>query len=434
MNALLARFAIHGRTHDELHEAARGLSAEERDDATYSIYELWLIESDRWPGAIARLMCRVHDAVTADDQATLRQFRDRVDEILPEVDDTEQAISLMHVLEDVLDLPVWKHRHEVYAIWLGAQLYRVLRDNGWHFRFHLVDDRLEFAFRGVHLATLWRGEREPELYWWTELRSDHSDLPNSHRTKGIQPDYRVLRAPMSMSMSMSNRDILVLEAKQHLRSSNKEFREAVEDYAHACPLAGVLLANYGPCSTGLMAKVASEARTRSAAHGHVHPGQPKAVGYLREDIDRVVDAALKGNVASAFRLPYEITLTWGAYPADLDLHLFQEKRDYLSYSNPVQADAELSTDVTSGHGPEIATLHAASGVYIAAVHQFSDDSDLSGSKAIVEITWGPRFDRSLLRFEVPAGVGRWWHVASIDLETGAITALQVRNDHAPAWE
>jgi hypothetical protein len=427
LNSLLAAFSRYGRTHTELREASQGEGREDRDASGFTIYELWIIESDYWPRAIGSWICQVHDVVAGGNQARLARVHDRVDEILPTFDDADMVRSLASILEDVLDLPVWKKRHEVYAIWIGAQIHRALRDDGWRFRFHLIDDRLEFAFRGVHLATMLRSDQEPELFWWTELRTLHDDLPNDHRKEGIQPDYRVLRSPLSAA----SREVLVVEAKQHLRSSNKEFREALEDYTHACPDAGVLLANHGPCSPRIMGKVAAAPRLRSAAYGEVHPGKPANIATFRQDICRVVDCALAGNITKAFEISCEVQLTWGAMPVDLDLHIFRSGGGHVCYNAPRLDDVELSTDVTSGFGPEIATLRGAADHHVVAVHHYSSDGDLSTSDASIEISWGRRGQRLSQRFAVPQGDGVWWHVAAIDLATGSITPLQLRRPDAP---
>jgi hypothetical protein len=272
-----------------------------------------------------------------------------------------------------------------------------------------------------------RDEREPELFWWTEFRTLHDDLPNKHRKEGIQPDYRVLRSPLSAA----SREALVVEAKQHLRSNNKEFREALEDYAHACSDAGVLLANHGPCSPRLMDQVAEAARLRSAAYGEVHPGKPANVSAFRQGICRVVDGALAGNVAKALELACEVKLTWGAMPLDLDLHIFRSDGGHVRYDAPRLDDIELSADVTSGFGPEIATLRGAAGHHVVAVHHYSSGGDLSTSGASVEIIWGQWGQRNSQRFVVPQGDGIWWHVAAIDLARGSITPLQLRCSDQP---
>jgi len=385
------------------------------------------LESDFWPRAIGEWLLRVHAAVATKNQTQLDEIHREVDEILPETDRVEQTKLLVRILDDILDLPVWKHRHEVYAVWLGAQLHRALAQDGWQFRFHLTEGRLEFAFRGVHLATLLRADDDAELYWWTELRTHHANLPSNHRKAGIQPDFRILRAPISTS----GREVLVLEAKQHLRSNNKEFRDAVEDYTFACSEAGVILANYGPCSPILSSSISPSARARSAFHGNVHPGFPVAVKRLQEDIRHSVNAALHGSAANAFLKPCEVSLTWGERPADLDLYAFRDGREYLSFRGPKQVDAELSTDDTSGNGQEVAILRGDGGTFTIAVNQYSDDGDLSASNAVVKISWGRHDDPIDVRFEAGRGAGRWWHVARIDLSKGEITPLNIRTNHAP---
>jgi len=91
----------------------------------------------------------------------------------------------------------------------------------------------------------------------------------------------------------------------------------------------------------------------------------------------------------------------------------------------------LAGDVVSGHGPETVSIDAVSGVYTVAVHQYSDVGDFSGSAAVVEIAWGRRFERSRSSFKIPAGAGRWWYVAYLDIKTGEISIINDRKDHAP---
>lgn len=427
LNHLLAAFSRYGRNHDQLRKASSGPRGEVRDASGFTARELWMIESDFWPRAIGNWICWVREVATAGDQARLAKIREKVDEILPALDDAHELYSLTRILEDVLDLPVWKKRHEVYAVWIGAQIHRALKDEGWCFRFHLVDNRLEFAFRGVHLATMLRGEQEPELFWWTELRTFHDDLPNKRRKEGIQPDYRVLRSPLSAA----NKEVLVVEAKQQLRSNNKEFREALEDYAHACPNAGVLLVNNGPCSPKLMGKVAESARLRSTAYGEIHPGEPINVAEFRRAIVCGVNSAFEGHIKKALESPFQVQLKWGAMPSDLDLHIVRSDGAHVCFSAPSLDNVSLNSDVRSGFGPEIATLGDAVGHFVVSVHQYSSDGDLSTSEASIEITWRRRGESFSRRFEVPHGEGAWWHVAKIDLEKSSVVPISARSHNKP---
>ncbi len=179
-------------------------------------------------------------------------------------------------------------------------------------------------------------------------------------------------------------------------------QEAIEDYAHACPQAGVLLANHGPCGKTLMAHVAPEAspavRSRAAM---------SIPGTWTTSSSSATTSRAWSTARSPARWPGRSSsharsaLTWGALPADLDLHVYPQAGGHLFYHQPRGEGAELGPDVTSGYGPERATVHAANGVYAIAVHQFSESGDLSASGAVVEIAIGPHFDRSHHRFEVP---------------------------------
>ncbi|WP_438729251.1 YfaP family protein [Parasphingorhabdus sp. DH2-15] len=423
MNTLLGRFSVYGNNHQEL-QAAAGKHKEVQNETGFSVQDLWIIESDYWPEAVARWLCQVHAAIAESDEDRLLKICNRVDEVLPESGDFVE--SSVRTLEDILDLPIWKHRHEVYAVWLGAQMYHALRSAGWNFRFHLNNGRLEFAFRGVHLATLLRGENEPELFWWTELRTLHSDLPNNRRKNGIQPDYRIRRAPLSDR----DTDILVVEAKQHLRSNNKEFREAIEDYSYACPNAGVLLANYGPCSPNLLPAITEAARKKSAAYGGMNPSEPEIIDGFRNDLGQVVDRALEGEVSAVFERNLKITLTWGEEPADLDLHVFNHDGRHVYYADRDDKDVELGDDIQSGYGSETATL-TGEGCYTIAVHQYSEDGTFETSNAAVEIALGHLHMRSIERLTVPKGIGHWWHVATIDLSKYQIVPLTKRSSDPP---
>lgn len=430
LNAMLRQFSLHGRTHEELQAAAYAADDDKESASGFSLRQLWIIESDYWPRAIARWLCRVHDVLARGDENQVQRICARVDEILPNFDSGGDEIEiLVKSLEGVLDLPVWKHRHEVYAVWLGAQIHRALKAAGWHFRFHVKDDCLEFSFRGVHLATLVRREIEPELYWWTELRTQHSDLPSGARTEGIQPDYRVRRSPLSDK----NTDLLVVEAKQHLRSNNKEFREAIEDYTHACPNAGVLLANYGPCSDTLMAKIAESTRRRSSATGYLNPSNSEAVEDFHGEINRVIDCALDNKIEHAFSNVFEVTLAWGAEPHDLDLHIFSADGKHIYYGNRDEIGAKFGIDVKSGFGPEIVTIYGGAS-YVIAVHKYSDQGNFSDSSAVVQILSGRRRLHVKEQLAIPQGTGRWWHVAKLDWTRSSVVPLQVRSDDPPAFD
>ena len=264
------------------------------------------------------------------------------------------------------------------------------------------------------------------LFWWTELRTSNKKLPSGHRTSGIQPDYRIRRLPLSDV----DIDILVVEAKQHLKSATREFTNAVRDYAFACPRATVLLASYGPIVANAMDHVKSKFQDRAQFHAQVQPGQPANVSAFRTAIMEAVTAAVGLPKQRPFEGPVKVSLTWGSSPLDLDLHILQEGHAgaYVYYKQPNFAGVRLAADVKFRNGPETAEIEPSETTYVIAVHQYSDDGQLSASNAKIEIAFEGN-GSDLLTFEVPkAKSGRWWHVARVDMAAGSFTAINLLND------
>lgn len=130
-----------------------------------------------------------------------------------------------------------------------------------------------------------------------------------------------------------------------------------------------------------------------------------------------------------------ITLTWGASPTDLDLHLWTpaiaDSAYHVFFAAP-GSDTEapfalLDHDEVNGFGPErITVLQPSSGTYTVAVAHWCDglgDNTLSNSGAAVRVL---KPDGSTTTFEVPNVQDQpfwWWTVCTIDGTTGATTAV-----------
>lgn len=383
------------------------------------------LEIDRWSRAIVRMLVHAHARVSSSDEAAIAKMMDDLDRLLPTP--ATRAKALMRKLADVLDLPVWKHRHEVYAVWLGAQMHQALADR-WNFRFHLVDGALKFPFGGAHLATLFNNRDDEVLFWWTELGTPHDDLPSGKRTEGIQPDYRLQRAPLGALAA----DVAVVEAKQHRGYSTKEFQDALTDYAHACPSAGVLLANYGPVAASALGVMISQYRPRCATFARMHPLNTEAVQAFRKTLARTVDRVLDGlepdmdgratPPAPSAKTLTTISLTWGAEPDDLDLYVrrVDEPGPEVSYHYPCAEGLGLREDITEGFGPEIVDIVAPRGRYEVTVRRHPDGEPI-GAAAMVEVTF-PGADAPVT-LALPQGcAANHWRVGIVDV--GARTVSQ----------
>ena len=124
-----------------------------------------------------------------------------------------------------------------------------------------------------------------------------------------------------------------------------------------------------------------------------------------------------------------ITLSWGAVPRDLDLHVrivSSESDCEVYYSNRGSTTqtpwVQLDTDIQTGRGPE--TLQIArwikGGKYHIAAHNYSNDGVLAGCGASVVFTQGPL----TWKLECPqSGVGRWWCILVLDSDNGEVQVV-----------
>ncbi|HEY5247652.1 MAG TPA: hypothetical protein VIJ15_04250, partial [Dermatophilaceae bacterium] len=151
--------------------------------------------------------------------------------------------QLIDELLDVLSLPAWGKRYELYSVWLLTLIVDgVGRKNCTS---HLDGGVLSFSFAGSHLASIEAAGGRLEL--WAELRHPYASPLGKGRKQAVQPDYTLTRPPFSAATSA----VLVVAANRYARPSRKGFCEALVDYTGAHVSANVVLANYGPMSPGL---------------------------------------------------------------------------------------------------------------------------------------------------------------------------------------
>ncbi len=134
-----------------------------------------------------------------------------------------------------------------------------------------------------------------------------------------------------------------------------------------------------------------------------------------------------------------IVLNWGTAPQDLDAHLWlpTTNKEHIYHISERRGSTDgfpfskLDVDATDGYGPETITIGKLyEGSYLLAVNQWSSDSTLGESKAVVRVYSG---DSLINTFEAPKGEGRWWRVFSIDGSTGTVRPENVitKDDPAP---
>lgn len=219
VSAFRALCENHGSTRQQVFDAAQDL--EHRDpDATELCRQLFAA-SNNWDVLVLagaqQLATEVHSGKLSSKEASLK-----LSEALSGIEWGETWVKqTIQQLLDVLKLPTWRRRHELYSVWVGTRLLKVAGQVDADMQFHPVDGVLSFEFGGSRLATFSWQNKQYDV--WAELRSALVGK-SAKRKKGIQPDFRILQA--SISKSPNAQTSYVLECKHYLNASVSNFSQA----------------------------------------------------------------------------------------------------------------------------------------------------------------------------------------------------------------
>jgi hypothetical protein len=240
-----------------------------RDRIRWSPRFLAKIDQDNWSAGLAKgVYIKAEKISRLEPQEKLKEatkLRDEIESVFSKVPTVEvEGEILAQDLQEFLQLPLWRYRHELYSIWISTQILNSLE--GHSIRVHHVDGKLNFSFSGTHFATV--DDVEPRLHIWTELRSPLEDPVGKCRTKAIQPDYSLVIDPITSPES----SVVVVECKQYKRGSSKNFSDALSDYARGRPNAHVILVNYGTANQDILDRVHPAVRHRTSLISLMRPG------------------------------------------------------------------------------------------------------------------------------------------------------------------
>ena len=388
---------------------------------------------DYWPNSFAEHVCLAIEAVNyqaveekpgraARLAAALRTGFDRPPR------DERTRVSLEQDFADIVNLPIWKKRHELYAVWVASRIADALSDLYWEW--HPDGDTLRFPFAGVELATLRSIEGGTHIFW-TEKRTELKGGGILGR-KHIQPDYRIMKVPTHRIESTS----LVVECKQYRKWSRKNFGAALDDYANGCPAAPVVLVNYGPTDPTILDLVAPSRRNRTFLVGDFKPGGDAALNRFRELLRGVYDP-VDDRITGAT----EFELRWGPMFRDLDLHLF---------IRGTAADSSQHIGLRSTHGSVIAppwaewpedVMSSPPGIeritvarwldadYDLLVHDYSGTPEFPHGDVSVRMVRGTAVEEQV--FTPRDGTGRWWHVCRIQGASGRVEEINIILSECP---
>lgn len=212
-------------------------------------------------------------------------FAIEIEKLISNHSKLEQKTQSANALDDLLNLPIWQQRSQLYSVWLVTVLKRELKSEE---RFELKGNngRLNFAFSPTHIADLHMGRNVLKLVAELRVSAEDIELAGEGRKENIQPDYSLIQS----IPGGGDRVIYVLEAKQYARANTLNFNQALRDYAIVHTQALVALANYGPIPVSQPKKLIklceklgdTYVSERCKAFANVNPAEPAAIAKIRD--------------------------------------------------------------------------------------------------------------------------------------------------------
>ncbi|SAI65775.1 Uncharacterised protein [Bordetella ansorpii] len=303
----------------------------------------------------------------------------------------------------VLAAPLWRDRHALYPVWVGTRLLCAAHAHADSFHFHTRGGALAFM-DGCRLATYEYGGEQFDV--WAEPRCALAG--GGRRKRGIQPDFRVVRATPDGRRNAATR--FALECRHRLIRSTAQVMQAAEDYARGCPHADTLLVDdspWDPAARTALAAAAGAARLRLL--GHATAGRERQHPALH---DSIRDLLFQGAPARAARqeaaqaaappaqrraaaplsdalrpdLAATVLLEWTGALQDVDLRLVLINDDkhpqtvaYDRTGSLAEAPyAQLVQDVVTGPGQEVIEISRwGNASYLISVRNFSQTGALA---------------------------------------------------------
>jgi hypothetical protein len=388
--------------------------------------DLGAFDTDGWSGTMIETMYRLARSRITEVIEPLESFFGA----LPTI--TIERETVVRLLIEFLNLPVWKLRHELFSAWISTQIVKAAA--AFSPRIHARDGLISFAFGGSHLATF--DATRPAVHLWAELRSP-VDVTLTKKEKHIQPDYTLIVDPITAE----NSAVVVVECKQYRRESRENFGHAIYKYAVGRPGAAIVLVNYGRASRKVLdgQPFTTEDHDRIHVFGEVRPGSPvlpelrRTIAEALAERSPVVEPELLTGAVELREALEAIELRWPA-KCDLDLHLLLGSRHHVSFAERGALDREpfvaLSGDEQHG-GTEVITVGRVLPMrYRCYVHNYRPSVSIGMSAAHVTITLG----RSTADLRTPlGGEGNYWHLFDYDGRAGSLTIVNAVTEEEPTF-
>jgi len=361
-------------------------------------------------------------------------YRQRLDRVAPVVEELTETVLEERLIEFLL-LPFWKHRWFLYELWT---LVLTLDGAGRHWRLELegieetapgvIEWRLPGGTATRPVATI--GDGEQRALCWTQRKTYHPGTG-----EGLEPDLRFTTA------SPSYHDLVIVENKDRRKPPGPEMEEIARRYVEGTCTESLWLVNYDSFTASL------DRLEHTWLDRKVHVVSGFRPGQVPEEFEQELETILARHLGRPAATPaepafqdidkIEVTLTWGAQPRDLDLHVWVAREDgicQISFRDRGRLDAapfaELDEDVQRGNGREtVKVLTRGLAALKIAVHNYSNESSLSASDAEVAVSFGAR-RRTVFAAPVD-GYGRWWTVAEYGHATAQLRMVDMLGEAEP---
>jgi hypothetical protein len=384
---------------------------------------LWL-SSDFWHRSIVREAIHAVGLPAADQ----RHIASNLEGNLASLRNGDPSLTTLNQrLVELLSLPLWKLRYDLYSSWVATRVAQAFVDKP--VRLHSSNGRLVFSFSGTHLGTV---DIEPRVHIWSELKTELANPVGTGRVGAIQPDLVLRSDPLTAGIFP-----LVVESKQYQKPAYESFGHAITDYARGHPDAMVILVNYGPGETStLLTHVDEGVHDRARFVSRMRPDDAVALERFRLLVREAVKVHEPTGAGEARVAPVEdradapstaeidpedlclIELRWGASPKDLDLHILIDGDAVreISYSDRgTLAEAPyawLENDDTSGFGNERLRIRKwLATTYRVTVVNYSREEAIQAGHVRVRVLLR---DDEIVFTGPPQDEPEAWHVCTID--------------------
>lgn len=265
----------------------------------WSTCRLLAAQYDRMSLSLLHTLWLLYDLAPQDTEARMA-FAEKVSQCVAKSCTFIDRLEPVRALEQLLALPLWQLRHQLYSVWLVTVVEKAVTPHA-AFCLKTTDGILRFSFTETMIASISVMSEELELV--AEMRTAAPDgikLQGKSRVSSVQPDY-IIRDRHSRAVKY------VLEAKQYRVGAKGNFKRALHDYAAVHDRAFVAIANYGSMPRGMQASIKSLAEKagtatdypvvdRCEAIGDVRPGG-KGLKPLTEHIARILPPPLPDSIA-----------------------------------------------------------------------------------------------------------------------------------------